>query len=97
MTTRYDKLPEHMQEVARLYIEEGEEPGGFLMAVLTNNLVEAATRADGVNQQRLFEWAGWLYNDIPDRAWGSAEKVLAWSNEQKALRLAARIEQGTPS
>ena len=94
MSTNYNKLPEYMREPARLYIEEGELPGGFLMAVLTNNLVEAAARADEVNQQRLFEWAGWLYNEVPKPAWGSPTKVLAWSNELRALRLAARIEQG---
>ena len=96
MSTRYDKLPEHMQEAARLYIEEGEMPGSFLVAVLTNNLVEAFGKADEVNRSCLREWVLWLYNDIPEAAWGSAEKVLAWCAEQQALRLAARVEQGVP-
>ena len=96
MSTNYDKLPEHMQEAARLYIEEGEMPGHFLVAVLSNCLVEAFARADEVNRSYMWTWADWLYNDIPMPAWGSANKVLAWCNEQQSLRLAARIEQGVP-
>ena len=96
MSTRYDKLPEHMQEAARCYIEEGEMPGSFLTAVLTNNLVEAFGNADEINRACMWDWCLWLYNEAPMPAWGSAEKVLAWSNEQIALRLAARVEQGVP-
>ena len=74
----YDCLPEHMQDGARLYIEQGIPPGGFLMAVLCNDLVGAVGRADAVNQSRLVNWALWLHNDIPMAAWGSLEKVQAW-------------------
>ena len=94
MSTNYDRLPEHMREPARLYIEEGELPGGFLTAVLCNDLVEAFDQADEENKSRMSDWVLWLYNDIPMPAWGTPTKVLAWSNEQRALRLAARIEQG---
>lgn len=97
MTTRYDKLPEHMREVARLYIEEGVMPGHFLVAVLENNLTSAFGNADEVNRLCMWEWCLWLHNEIPMPAWGSANKVLAWCNEQQSLRLAARIEQGEPS
>ena len=96
MSTIYDRLPEHMREAARLYIEEGEMPGHFLTAVLTNNLVEAFGNADEDNRSCMWEWCLWLYNEIPMPAWGSANKVLAWCNEQQSLRLAARVEQGAP-
>ena len=74
----YGSLPAHMQEGARLYIEQGIPPGRFLMAVLCNNLVEAAGRADAENRAALPAWALWLHNDIPMGAWGSLEKVQAW-------------------
>jgi hypothetical protein len=86
-----------MQEAARLYIEEGEMPGGFLVAVLCNDLVEAFGKADEVNRACLWDWCLWLYNEAPMPAWGSAEKVLTWCNEQQALRLAARVEIGEGS
>ncbi len=74
----YDRLPEHMRETARLYIENGYAPGHFMTAVLCNDLVEAAGRADRENQRALFDWACWLYNDVPTPAWGSLEKVQEW-------------------
>ncbi len=77
----YNSLPEHMQSGARLYIEQGIEPGRFLMAVLCNDLSGAASRADGINQRCLLDWAMWLHNDISASAWGSEEKVLAWMEQ----------------
>ncbi len=78
MTTNYDMLPEHMRDAARRYVENGYAPGHFLTAVLENNLVEAAARADEENQRALFQWASWLYNHVPTPAWGSSEKVTEW-------------------
>jgi len=74
----YSPLPEHMQEGARNYIEHGEEPGGFLRAVLENNLVSAFERADNTNLPRMYTWASWLYNEAPSDCWGSPAKVAAW-------------------
>ena len=75
---KYDRLPEHMQEGARAYVEQGREPGGFLRAVLENNLSEACGRADHINQYKMDTWACWLYNECPVPAWGSPEAVDAW-------------------
>lgn len=74
----YDRLPEHMQEAARNYIENGIKPGSFLTAVLENNLVKAYCYADGINLLAMHDWATWLYNDVPGNAWGSRNKVEAW-------------------
>lgn len=74
----YNKLPEHMQSGARLYIEQGILTGSFLTAVLQNNLVNAIGQADSINRQELLAWANWLMWDIPAIAWGSVEKVQAY-------------------
>lgn len=74
----YDKLPEHMREGARLYIEEGIDPGSFMVAALANQLVEAFARADETNAAYMRDWASWLYMDCPRVARGSIEKVEAW-------------------
>ena len=71
-------LPEHMRESARAYVEVGRPPGSFLRAVLTNDLIESFGRADHINQQCMFGWATWLYNECPGNAWGSPEAVEAW-------------------
>lgn len=78
----YSKLPEHMQYGAKMYIEHGVEPGGFLFAVLCNDLVEAFGRADGENQEAMRKWAQWLYKDCPRNAWGSEDKVNAWMDHR---------------
>jgi len=75
---KYDTLPEHMQESARGYVEDGRPPGSFLKAVLTNDLTGAFGRADDINQQCMFRWATWLYNECPGNAWGTQEAVDAW-------------------
>lgn len=74
----YDRLPEHMRDGARLYVEHHIEPGGFLRAVLENDLVLAAGKADSVNAAALRDWAVWLYCDCPSELWGSKTKVNAW-------------------
>lgn len=75
---RYDKLPEHMQHGARDYIEKGVPPGSFLMAVLCNDLTQAFSRADDENRAAMFDWASWLWNECPRRAWGDRKTVDAW-------------------
>lgn len=56
--------------------------GSFLTAVLANDLVEAAHRADSTNIRLLPNYASFLYNEMPHRtgdsstdSWGSYEAV----------------------
>lgn len=69
-------IPHHMREGVNQYIEHGV-CGSFLQAVMENNLVEAAGRADNINVRCLREWAIFLYNEMPNGTWGSREKVAA--------------------
>jgi hypothetical protein len=77
-SVNYDGLPEHMREGARLYVEQGVEPGDFMVAVLTNNLMLSFSRADRINIRAMDAWCDWLWNECPGNAWGSPEKVTAW-------------------
>lgn len=81
--TDYSMLPEHMQEVARDYVEKGYEPGGFLFAVLSNDLVDAFGRADAINRAAMGAWAVWLLNEAPSTCWGSAERIHRWVTEAR--------------
>ena len=74
----YSDLPEHMQEGARDYVELGREPGDFLRAVLSNQLLETFQRADMVNRGELNTWIQWLLGEPPMSCWGSPAKVEAW-------------------
>lgn len=78
MEINYNMLPEHMREGARLYIEKGIEPGGFMTAVLENKFVQAFSRADDINLARMKDWASWLYNECPMQARGSERAVKEW-------------------
>ena len=62
----------------RRYIENRIPTGGFLEAVLSNDLKEAVGRADGDNMRVLPELVGWLYNEAPSNCWGSPQRVKDW-------------------
>ena len=78
MQIDYSKLPHHMQDGMKLYIEEGIEPGSFMSAVLCNDLMEACNRADHVNIERLRDYASFLYNHAPRSCYGSREIFSKW-------------------
>jgi len=74
----YSDLPHHMIPGIKLYIEMGVEPGGFLEALLENNLVRSFNTADDVNFRSMAAWASFLYNKAPSDCWGSKAKVDSW-------------------
>jgi hypothetical protein len=74
----YSRLPAHCRGGLQRYIEHGIEPGSFLKAILTNNLVEAFCRADDINLPRISDYARFLYWECPSIVWGSEEKVEEW-------------------
>jgi len=62
------------------YVEERVPTGGFLEAVLCNNLKESFARADLENRKNLGAIVYWLYNSAPSNCWGSPKKVRDWLN-----------------
>jgi len=62
------------------YANERVPPGGFLQAVLENNLMEAMGRADEFNRVALFNICKYVYNNLPVDCHGSPEKVKRWLN-----------------
>ena len=89
MNIRYEKLPEHMRDGVKLYLEHGIEPGDFLYAVLCNKLVESFGRADTTNRAHMYDWANFLYNEMPIGSWGSEGVVKTW--------MLAHQESGIPA
>lgn len=73
-------IPDHMYDSIVNYIVHRIEPGGFLSAVICNNLKEACGRADHINKTKLFEYVSFFYNDAPSTCWGSPDKLKAWLN-----------------
>lgn len=62
----------------RGYVEHGYIVGGFLTAVLENDLSRAVTRADAQNLRNLPAYVMYLNSHVPASCWGSKEKVAAW-------------------
>jgi hypothetical protein len=60
------------------YIEHGIPPGGFLSAVISNDLREAASHADSTNRELLYEWVKFFANNAPQLCWGSLKSFNNW-------------------
>lgn len=60
------------------YGTDGIPTGGFLRAVLSNDLFLALRKADIDNQHDIFEIVHYVYNELPGNCWGSKEAVAAW-------------------
>ncbi len=73
-----NECPEDVKESLQRYVDEGCPTGGFLLAVLENNLCEAFGRADENNLCAMFEIVSYIYNNLPGSCWGSKTKVNTW-------------------
>ena len=71
----YPEVDENLRGSLELYLNHGISAGGFLTAVLENDLMGACGRADSRNIRILPEIVGYIYNHLPSDSWGSKEKV----------------------
>lgn len=69
-------------EKAEGYRLRRESTGDFLRELFSNRLVQAFGRADPVNRSLMHQWALYVYNVLPSRAWGSPEAVAAWTSKE---------------
>lgn len=81
MQIDYTRLPPHMQDTARLYVERGIPGGSFFTAVVCNDLIGAFSRADDDNTAAMRDWVMWLHNEAPVGCYGSPEMVAAWTKQ----------------
>lgn len=86
-------LPVYMVDQMYWYLAKRIPPGGFLQAVLENNLVEAFGRADECNANALKDYARFIYNEIPTNSWGSATTVKTWLNNQESSLIDSNIDE----
>lgn len=78
-TIDYTKVPvSYMADGMQRYVEKGIRPGDFVIALLSNDLVNAVGRADSQNQAALVDWIKFMYNELPSGCWGTPEKVQNW-------------------
>ncbi|MFW6015283.1 MAG: hypothetical protein ACOCRK_02530 [bacterium] len=75
------KIPEGIKNSLDRYVNERVPVGGFLQAVLSNDLMGAMGKADEQNREALHSICSYVYNNIPLACWGSKEKVKKWLND----------------
>lgn len=72
------EIPIDVEQSLDRYVENYCPTGGFLRAVLENDLVGAFGKADIQNTNALKAIVTYVYNNIPADSWGSPEKVKKW-------------------
>lgn len=77
---RFD-VPDHLWEGLIGWVIEGRPVGGFLRACLENNFIDAVCRAIDLSAEDLVAVAKWIYNEAPQRSWGSPGIVKTWRGE----------------
>jgi hypothetical protein len=80
-------VPDHLRGGLVLYLAHGILPGGFLQAVLCNDLQQAIARGDPVSLAGLPALTEWLTHYAPAVAWGSVACVRAWTTTPERLEL----------
>ena len=76
-------IPPHMHNEIIAYINEGYPPGGFLNAVLENDLKMAGARADPTNAVALHNYVKWLFAFAPLTSWGHQGAVKEWMKTKR--------------
>jgi len=85
-----DDVKEHLDA----YAYYGKPLGGFLTAVVTNDLFEAMGKADSYNRASLYQICHYIYNELPADCWGSPAKMRAHLNRFKSKQQLE--EEGAP-
>lgn len=62
------------------YRDKHRPVGGFLRALLANDLMSAVLRADSENIHALPAITHWAIANLPSHAWGSYAQVAAWTD-----------------
>jgi len=76
--TYAEEIPEHLLDALLRYGQKRIPTGGFLRAVLSNDLFEAVARADENSLKALRNIITFIRWEMPSECRGSSEKVDKW-------------------
>jgi hypothetical protein len=85
MKVDYSLIPERIMQNLLYYVKGKEAPGGFLYAVLSNNLFKAISKADDEMLPLIPLLVMYIHWEVPASCHGSPEHVKAWM-EKKAVQ-----------
>jgi hypothetical protein len=74
----YEKIPPVIMESLKRYRDNHTPVGGFLRAVLENDLFNAWARGDSNSIAALQDITSFVYWELPSIAWGSADAYMKW-------------------
>ena len=77
-------IPDELRASLDRYVQKRIPPGGFLIAVLENDLMETIGRADHHNIHFLKEICQYVHWELPSPCHGSPERVAAWLGHEPA-------------
>lgn len=80
-------IPNRFKVALDRYVVLCQRPGGFLTAVLSNDLTGSITRADEEALVALPHIVAYCYNRLPSNCWGSSKAVEAWLSAEKPGQL----------
>jgi len=73
-----NNISEYTLGALRRYVDDKLQPGGFLTAVLENDLFGAFARADHLNQVTMFQIVKHIFNNEPSGCHGYKGVVEEW-------------------
>ena len=71
-------VPPHVAPALVRYIQDHVPTGGFLRAVLENDLFKAFAKADLASRAGMEAILSYIYNEAPAPCWGSKKAVKQW-------------------
>lgn len=83
MSADYSLIPERVMNNLLHYVKGEEAPGGFLYAVLCNDLFSAVGRADEEMKPLIPLLVNYIHWNVPGGCHGSPEIVKDWFNQKQ--------------
>ena len=83
MKPDYSAIPERIMQNLLYYVKGKEAPGGFLYAVLCNDLFRAVGKADDEMKPLIPLLVQYIYWEVPFGCHGSPEIVSEWMSKPR--------------
>lgn len=83
MSVDYSVIPERIMNNLLGYVRGEEAPGGFLFAVLSNDLFQAVGRADQEIKPLIPLIVQYIHWEVPGVCHGSPEHVKRWMQQKQ--------------
>jgi hypothetical protein len=81
---RYSMIPRRVRAALDAHVHDRRPSGGFVTALLENNLSLAFMQADDYSRAAMLEIVLYLWDELPADSWGSAEHVRRWIGQERA-------------